>query len=509
MRLLNLAGGLSSHRQPLCLCRGALPTRAVTVVVSFLTVWVLQGCLMLQTPGEDLTRERVTAPEEFRSLYFVREADVSHRWLQRLGDEQLTNLVEEAIAHNYDLYQAAAVRDQVLAAVRLARSTMLPRLDGLATLERDEDSRRAEELLTIEAAVSWEADLWGRLRAGRLAAHEDAVATAFEYEYLRQSLAALVAEAWFLAVAARHQIAIDLDRVESEQATASVAASRAEAGAGEPIDNDFAQANLAFARDELSASEFAYEELVRSLELLLGRYPGATLLVVESFPEIPTMPAAGYPAELLERRPDLIAAEARVAAAFHRAQASRLARLPRLRLTGSAGVELDPARGIWTLAADLLAPLFTGGEISAQIDIATAQQKAAMAAYVYTALEAFREVESALSSQLHLRRRSRELGVAVDRLATANRRAQARYEAGVMTIFELNQVRQNYYRAQAQHVNVQLERLRQWVNLHLAIGGSYDEGYGSLESLPSDIADRAWPGPDTEADASDKEAVDE
>jgi len=197
------------------------------------------------------------------------------------------------------------------------------------------------------------------------------------------------------------------------------------------------------------------------------------------------------PLDLLERRPDLVAAEARVAAAFYRRDASRLARLPRLRLFAAGGAQFSPAEGIWTLAADIFAPLFTAGEIQAQIDIASAQQRAAMAQYVQRALTAFSEVENALSNQRYLEQRERDLLLALDRLSSANVTAGARYEAGVLTIFELNQIRQNYYRAQSQLVSVQLDLLRQRILLHLALGGAFDESPLSdpaTAATPADVA---------------------
>lgn len=447
------------------------------------------GCLAIPKPTEALTRDLVERPDEFRALYFPRSGGVDHGWLESFGDERLIELVEEAIERNYNLFQAAAVREQALAAVRLARSGLLPRLDGFAGLERDEGSVGSEDLFWMELRVSWEMDLWGRLRAGTLAAEQSAVATSLEYDYLRQSLAALVAETWFAAIAARRQVEINLDRVQSEQTTAGASATRAEAGAGMPLDHDFAQANLAFAREELAASEAAYLRVVRALELLLGRYPSAALDAATTLPAMPEMPGVGIPAELLERRPDLVAAEARVAAAFYRVHASRLARLPRLRLFASGGFELSPAESVWTLAADLFAPLFTAGEITAQIDIATAQQRAAMAAYVQSALNAFGEVENAIANQRYLEQRERELSNAIRRLASANTTAQARYEAGVLTIFELNQIRQNYFRAQSQLVTVQLDSLRQRILLHLALGGSFD-----APELSDHMGQQAAPG---------------
>lgn len=435
----------------------------------------LSGCLALASPREGMARELVATPESYSALYYVREEPSIDGWLLGFGDATLIELVYEAIERNYDLYRAAAVREQAIAAIALSRSRLVPRLDGVGLVEWEEDTKRYEELLAITPAVSWEVDLWGRLRAGMLASAHDAEAATLEYAFLRQSIAALVAETWFTAIAARKQVAISLELVQSEEATAKATASRVEAGAGVPLDHDFAQANLAFARAELAQREAEYFQVIRTLELLLGRYPNAALEATAEFPEMPELPGVGIPLELLERRPDLVAAEARVAAAFYRREASRLARLPQLRLFAAGGVQVSPAEGIWTLAADIFAPLFTGGEITAQIDIATAQQRASMAEYVQQALSAFREVENALSNHRYLEQRERDLLKALRRLSSANATAEARYEAGVLTIFDLNQVRQNYYRAQSQLVSVQLDLLRQRILLHLALGGGFDD----------------------------------
>lgn len=422
---------------------------------------------------DGLSQDLVSPPPEYQSGYEARVDENSGNWVESFGDPRLVEFVNEAIERNFDLYQAAAARQQALLTARVVRSGLFPRIDGVLEYERDQDTQNSEGVLLLELQASWEVDLWGRVRAGTLAAYQTSQAALYDYEYLQQSLAAAVANAWYTAVAAEILVRINTDRVDSESSTADVSRRRAEAGAGTPLDQDFARANLAFARDELIASKAQYTEAVRSLELLLGRYPGGATLVAAELPELPGVPELGVPMELLERRPDLLAAEARVAAAFRQVQVSKLARLPRLRLTGSTGVEFDPAESVWTIAGDILAPIFNAGEISYQIAIADTQQRAAMAAYVSAAATAFGEVETSLSNERFLLERSDELTIAVERLRAANETAQARYEAGVLTIFELNQIRQNYYRARIQLIAVQLEAVRQRIALHLSIGGSF------------------------------------
>lgn len=399
---------------------------------------------------------------------------VEDQWLSAFDDERLEALVEEAMQRSPDLARALAIRDQALSALQLARSALLPRVGAGLVVERDEGHTRYEELVTAELFVSWEADLWGRLRTQERASDRDAFAAAADYEYLRQSYAALIAQAWYSAIAARQLMDINMERVASEEATASAASRRAEAGVGRALEDDLTQANVALARSALAASRQALDESIRALELLVGRYPSTELALAPALPELRAMPGVGVPAELLDRRPDLRAAESRVAAAFHREANARIARLPSIRLMASGGFAISPAEAIWTLAADLLAPLFTGGAIEAQIEIASAQQRATIAEYVRIVLRAFGEVENALANADYLDQRARELDTAVTRLASANRTAEARYEAGVLTIFELNQTRQSYYTSRSQQITVHYERLRQRINLHTALGGSFE-----------------------------------
>jgi len=436
---------------------------------------LLSACAGPREMPQDLVKSLVAPPVEFRStpdeLQF---STVDDGWLDRFDSRTLRNLVDEALTRNPTLAQASAVRDQARESVRLARAALLPRLSGFANTFRDQDSRRFEDTLNLELEASWEVDIWGRARASLQSSEQAAMATELEYEYLRQSLAAVVARALFVAIIAQEQVNIDRERLTSERSTADVTARRAEAGIGLPLDADIALANVANARESLLASEYALQESLRALEALLGRYPSAELAIDRELPMLPSLEGVGIPSQLLERRPDLRAAEARVAAAFFRTESQKLARLPRLTLGASVGALFNPAETIWSIAADVFVPLFTGREISAQIDIATAQQRQTMAAYINLAIEAFTEVESALAAERFLRIREEQLTIVVDRFTSASRIAEERYEAGVLTIFELNQVRQNLFNSRSQLLAVRLERYRSRVDVYLALGGDFE-----------------------------------
>jgi outer membrane protein TolC len=182
----------------------------------------------------------------------------------------------------------------------------------------------------------------------------------------------------------------------------------------------------------------------------------------------------GLPSQLLERRPDLIAADRVVAAAFYGVESARAAQLPRVALSASLGTMLDPTEAIWSIGANLLAPVFTGGRLQGEVQIATAQQRQALSQYVSVALRAFREVESALSNEQVLAYRQVKLERADEMLRSASRIADDRYNAGILNILDLTQVRRQDFANRSQLLRVRAERLRQRLNLHLALGGSFD-----------------------------------
>ena len=327
----------------------------------------------------------------------------------------------------------------------------------------------------VGAQVSWELDVWGRLRSGVAASEASAEAVRLDYEMARLSLASAVADAWFVAIQARQQLAIDQEHLAAEQRTARITGDKVNVGAGNgPLDAELAQANVRLAADAIQRDQQAIEETRRALEVLLGRYPANELEIAAHLPALPGETPAGLPSELLERRPDIVAADRDVAAAFHSTESAKAARLPRVTLSASLGSLIDPTERIWSTGADLLGPLFTGGRLTAEIDIATAQQKQAIAAYVSTAIAAFQEVESALANEQYLERRQDELEQATARMAEASRVGEDRYEAGMLSIVDLNVIRQQDFDSQSLLLQIQTDRLRERLRLYRALGGNFE-----------------------------------
>jgi outer membrane protein TolC len=186
------------------------------------------------------------------------------------------------------------------------------------------------------------------------------------------------------------------------------------------------------------------------------------------------------PADLLERRPDLVAADRRVAAAIGRRESAKAARLPTLSLTASMGTAsdelrdvLNPENAAWNLGANLLAPIFDGGRRQADVRLAEAQQQEALASYVRTCLTALGDVETSLAAEVFLRTRAEQLDRAAAELTTARNAAELRYRQGLMSIFDLTQVEARLYDAKSQAVAVRTSQFVQRTRLCLALGGGH------------------------------------
>jgi outer membrane protein, multidrug efflux system len=340
--------------------------------------------------------------------------------------------------------------------------------------------------------ATWELDLWGRVRYGRAAAAADAMAAEADYEYARQSIAAQVAKTWFLVIEAEQQAALARSTVQDNEQIVRLAEARLRIGPGNDEEVYVARAGLGTYLDALRQIELARDDSRRALEILLGRYPAAAIAVSGQLPPLPDGVPGGLPSELLERRPDVVAAERRVAAAFNRVHEAKAARLPQIKLTSGVSaisselfVLKERNNPVWNLGASLLAPIFTGGALKTQVEIRTAEQKAALAAYAAIGLRAFNEVESALAGEIAARDRERILVETQSHNQRALGLVRTQYKVGSTDLRFVTQRQLALSAANSGLIRVQAEQRIQRVNLHLALGGNF----GAAPSSPTVVTE--------------------
>jgi len=414
-------------------------------------------------------------------------------WLRSFNDPGLDAVVAEAITNNPDLRQAAAKVEAARQVVVVVGSRLKPRIGvdlGVSTL-RDEDHDEWYDSQKVMAGAAWEPDVWGKLRARRGAAQADYEAAALDFAYGRQSLAATVAKSWYLAIETKQLLGVAEQSVVIYSNLLELVKVRRDAGKVADLDVAEASASYNAARSGLRSAQGMAGRTRRNLEVLLGRYPAAQLDVAEQFAVVPPPIQAGLPSSLLERRPDMAAAEQRVLSAFRSEEAARLALLPSFSLNLDGGRLSDNLLSLlqanpWMFSAALgmSVPIYIGGALRADVKIANARQLEAVAGYGAAALTAFREVENGLMNEgLYAQRLEFDQNVLRDR-TEAVRIAQLKYDAGSIDLLQLLQLQAAQIASRAEVIKLRNAQLANRINLHLALGGSF-------ESEPATLATRS------------------
>lgn len=440
------------------------------------------GCALAPPPASQDIQPRampnVATPGQW-SAQEVAAGTVAGSWLAAFDDARLHALVNEALAYNPDLRLAATRVEVASEYVNLADSTLYPQVNLLARgggqMGGDSSGLQGAGLF-----ADWELDLWGRVRSARaanIAGYESVVA---DTEYARQSVAALVAKSYFLAVEAGLQLALAENMVLAADQLVALTEQRERIGKGDAYDTALARSSVDTFRDSVEQLRLAREQSLRALEALVGSYPSAEVEVATQLARLPGPVPAGLPSELLERRPDVVAAERRVAAAFYGIEEAKAARLPRVSLTGSVNdisselfVLKNRDNPVWSAGASLVLPVFNAGALQTQVRIRTAEQKQAVAEYGRVGARAFGEVEGALSAGFAAQRRGQVLGRVVGENERALVLAQKRYDVGSADLRGVRQQQLAVYASRSALLRVETEQLVQRVNLYLALGGGF------------------------------------
>jgi multidrug efflux system outer membrane protein len=416
---------------------------------------------------------------------------IQDNWLALFDDLQLAALVAEAMTNNPDLRVAATRVEQAEQYVELAKAALRPVVNLLGSGGLNMGGGDVSSALQgISLGASWEPDLWARMRYGRNAAQAQYASVQADYEFGRQSLAASVARGWFTASETSLQLQIANEMVQSADELVRLAEKRWQVGAGTEQDVALARASLGAYQDAAEQVRLAHSQSLRALELLLGRYPAAELRARNKLTALPGPIPAGLPLQMLERRPDMVAAERRVAAAFNRVGEAKAARLPRLILNANvAAIQSDilqlkedfdnPTGGA---GAKLVAPVYQGGALKTQVRIRTVEQKQAVAEYAQMALRSLGDVENALAASQNLTERQSVLERAVADNRRALELAQTSYRVGRGDLRAVQQQQLDVHAARLTLLRVQSEQLAQRVNLHLVLGGSFEPAAPSLQA---------------------------
>ncbi len=455
-----------------------------------LVVWISMALLTACAMGPNYERPATETADRFRMAQEAADAPslANLPWWELLRDEQLQQLVRLALQENKDLKRAAAIVDEYQARAYIAKSDYLP---GAAVTGNAPSFGRKTIFLFpgfanpfnyyLQGNLSWEIDIWGRVRRSNEAARADLLSKEENRRAVVLQLVSGVAESYFDLLQYDMQLDIARRTLQSWDESVKIAQARLRQGMTSKLDADQFEAERANAAARTAEIERQMVQTENLLSVLLGRKPGP-ITRGRKLTEQVVVPAVppGLPSELLQRRPDILVVDQQLAAATARIGVAKAERFPKLTLTGLIGVAspqlsqlfTDPA-SFGVAGAGLTSPLLNGQALGFQQDAVEAQARQALAQYEQTVLTAFREVEDALVSVKTSREQSEAQQAQVTALQSALRLAELRYKGGLANYLDVLVARRNLFDAELALTGSRRLHLVSIVQLYKALGGGW------------------------------------
>lgn len=454
------------------------------VPVSLLAAALLVGCS--STPTDP--RSTVEVPAKWRTASEATKSLADLPWGDLFRTPELEVLVREALANNADLRIAAERVELARAQYGFERSALFPTVVGDAAYTKGRQPSVGSTNVIVEssslglAVPTWEIDLWGRVRSSTEAARRQLLASEETRRALYISLIGEVAREYLTLLDLDNQLDVSRRTLETRRESLRVVKARFEGGITSASDLRQAESNYSGAEAAIAALERARSQAENAMSILVGRNPGPVVrapgaVAMATPPQLP----AGMPSSLLERRPDVLAAEQQLLSADASIDAARKAYFPAISLTGFLGFAspalkdlFEDGRSAWSVSPAITLPIFTAGRLSANVEAAEAQQRIAVEQYRKTLRNAFREVDDALVAyQRYLEQRE-----ALARVVTANRErarlADLRYRNGVAIYVEVLLAQQQAYESELQLSQANRGVHESVVNLYTALGGGWE-----------------------------------
>lgn len=440
------------------------------------------GCAL--TP--DYERPVLEVPAAFEQAEVTGDSIANLAWWDLFGDPLLRAFIEIALEENHDLAAALARIEEARHVVTAVRANQLPFVDVFGSARRGEESQvlvpgaTTRDEYAISADLSFEVDLWRKLSRASEAARAELLATEAAYRNVTISLVAEVARVYFALRDVDARLAISRRTVRTRRDGLDIIRARFEKGTVPELDVNQAEIELATAEVAVSSFERATVQTANALRILLGRNPGPVErgLPLEEQGLPPEVPA-GLPSELLQRRPDVVEAEAALMAETARIGVAEALRYPAVSLTGSLGaaadsLDVDGNVRAWSIAAGLFAPIWNSGQLEAQAEAQRAVTEQVLERYAATLQAAFRETEDALIAVRTFRDEYAARQRQVLAARNAARLSRARYDGGVVDYLEVLDSERTRFASELDESATLAQSLIAVVQLYKALGGGWN-----------------------------------
>ncbi len=457
------------------------PLIAIPCVLSM--ALTLPGCSYFS--AADSAPETVQIPEKWSSATTLIQQPVKP-WLEEFSAPELNTLVEEALLQNPSIQSLIAGISIAEEQTWLSWSAFWPKINTGLRASRNQRNNAAgfsvSSSRTNNVGFSldfiWEIDLWYKLGNELEASEHEKTASVSDLHAAQLSLAANISKTWFDAIVASQQIKLAEKTIDSFQNALDIIERGYDRGLYQALDVRLARSSLLNARGRKQNFLKLQDESIRILESLLGRYPSASLKLPDQLPTVTKPLPNSVPASLLERRPDIIAAEQRFFASDQRMLKARKNMLPTIQISGSGGTStqklediFNPEFLIWNLAGNLTQPLFHGSQLFAERSQAEARVKQAAADYAQVVLQAFQEVETTMAAEKWLQNQQDLLQAETAESNEAERLAEDDYISGLTDIITLLEAQRRAFDSENNLLELRKQRLQNRVNLYLALGG--------------------------------------
>lgn len=441
------------------------------------TLLLLIQCKTYEEPSntKDLATEslanKVIIPEFWEASNDTTK--VSDNWYKNFNDKTLESLVEEAIdTSNLSINYQLALIEQSIAQIDLSESNKNVQI-GYSGDYGGVSSTLGTNNYNVgtSGGISWEADLWGKIEAGVLAADENLKAAIYNYSFTRQSIAATTSKLYFLIGTLNQGLQIGQDFITVNDRIKELLKIREEVGIIDMKEVYLIKAQISSINNIIERYKNEIQITTRSLEVVLGRYPENKLVVQWTPDNLAPIYEIGSPFQLIDRRPDLKRNAAIVRSNFFLEEQAKLTKYPSLVLSANIGYSTVEDL-IFGTAASFFGPIYSGGALDGKIATASAEQKKSLMQYGMSILNAFKEVETSLSSQTYLLEQQKHVQNAIDESKNAYELMVKQYTVGRVGLFEVTQIQMEWLIKELDLVKINGEIYQQRVQLYLALGGN-------------------------------------
>ncbi|WP_153399510.1 TolC family protein [Chryseobacterium vaccae] len=418
----------------------------------------------------------VTIPDDWIFDRETNSRSLSYGWITDLKTPQLEILIKEGMLYNADLIIAREKLNQIELAMEIAGSNLYPSVSAVANTSNNLVSESQIRRLALKA--SWEIDLWGKNKSAQMASISDYFSVKHQNTLLHQSIAAMIAKAYYLNIAGN----IQEDKIESyiqqTKELEKLYMIQKKVGTANALDLSNISAEIISLEGYLEKIRNANTQSRRSLELLTGRYPEGKLATQHSFEPVENDIPESFPLELLENRSDIQAYHFQIEKAFYEVQQAKAARLPSLTISsslGTAGSNVEAINSIFSnpllrVGGGLVSPLFNGGKLKKNVEIKNSRQKQVVEEYSKAVLNALNEVESSLANLQSVEKQMSYNRKAIDELKNNINLTRKQIKVGTNNSFVLIRKQRDLLKNEMNLINLELQDKMERINLYMALG---------------------------------------